>query len=126
MNKQLREKLGIFLAVTPLRVGDTDPYASDFKVVSGVHDSVIAVVTNYGAGAAIGEETRDEDCEYQERSIREGKAFAQLFAASTDMYEALEAMLEPYKGTEPESFIPSTRDRLKQAIAALAKARGEA
>jgi hypothetical protein len=96
----LHHRLGLFLVKLPLFVADTDPYAADFRVVTGTDEAIVATVVNYGAAHEITEEDRESDCEYQDRSIREGKSLARLFAASPEMHEALEchADLARFKG----------------------------
>lgn len=62
-------------------------------------------------------------------SLEEAEATAQIFTAAHELYEALEAMIEPFNGfskqeverrTDPPQF-----RRVMAARAALAKARGE-
>jgi hypothetical protein len=123
-SKSLHERLGLFLVRLPLSVADTDPYAADFRVVNGTRESAVATVVNYGAVHEITEENRESDCEYQDRSINEGKSLARLFAAGPEMYEALECVLNSDMAQREEDEGRKSKT-LSLVRAALAKARGE-
>ena len=93
----LKELLGdAYSLYLPLVVDKRDPFNSEPRILSNgsMADVWVGTAINRAPFVNIREDEREEDCREQDEAIRESIAFANLFAASPELYEALECMAD--------------------------------